>query len=79
MIVQPCSAKTRIAPLALWNTLGRSASDSQAANAFSSLSSSSAGSNQAAAPPAVASATSVTEPEPSAQVSTVATPSGSVP
>ncbi len=72
--LQPCSAKTRIALLALWKTFGRSASDSQAVNAASSASSTSVGSNQAALPSGAASATSATEPVPSAQVSTVAIP-----
>ncbi len=77
--LQPCSAKTRMAPLALWKTLGRPASASHAAKAVSSASSSSEGSNQAAGPPGAASATSATEPVPRAQVSTVAMPRGCVP
>ncbi len=77
--LQPCSGKTRMAPLALCMTLGRSGSEIHAAQARSSASSSSLGSNQAAAPPVAARATSLTFPVPSAQLSTVATPRGSVP
>ena len=77
--VQPCSAKTRIDVLRVVQDLGPPGSASHAANAFSSASSSWVGSNQAAAPPAPASATSVTDPAPSAQVSTVARPRAASP
>ncbi len=72
--VQPCSAKTRMALFASCSTLGRSASAIQAAKAFSSSSTSCAGSNHTAGPSPVASAISLTVPAPSAQAATVATP-----